>query len=214
MGARPAIPAKRNETPVRCPDFIYVHRNRIESARARANKERVEDIRRVHAGSRRRYGSPRVHASLRDARKAYSDERPKPPSVFPQPNSRTPRRPQLRPQSPIRTPPTRHRFPPIQVLRRQLESTQYAAHAYRRALDQHGMRCSVSRKGNCWDNAPMESFFGSLKTELEGDGPFNTRQAARTALFRAIEGWHNRERLHSSLGYMTPANKEQIAAAA
>ena len=58
----------------------------------------------------------------------------------------------------------------------------------------------------------MESFFGGLKTELDGDGPFNTRQAARTALFRAIEGWHNRQRLHSSLGYMTPANKEQIAA--
>lgn len=60
----------------------------------------------------------------------------------------------------------------------------------------------------------MESFFGSLKTELECDGPFNTRQAARTALFRAIEGWHNRERLHSGIGCMTPANKEQFAAAA
>ena len=60
----------------------------------------------------------------------------------------------------------------------------------------------------------MESFFGSLKTELDGDGPFDTRQAARTAIFRAIEGWHNRERLHSSLGYITPASKEELAAAA
>ncbi len=76
------------------------------------------------------------------------------------------------------------------------------------------MRCSMSRKGNCWDNAPMESFFGSLKTELHGDGPFETRQAARTALFRSIEGWHNRQRLHSSIGYTTPTNKEQLAAAA
>ena len=76
------------------------------------------------------------------------------------------------------------------------------------------MRCLMSRKGNCRDNAPMESFFGRRKTELEGDGPFNTRQAARTALFRAIEGWRNRERLHSGIGYMTPTNKEQIAAAA
>jgi len=100
------------------------------------------------------------------------------------------------------------------VLRRPVESTQYAAHDYRRVLDEHGMRCSMSRKGNCWDNAPMESFFGSLKTELDGDGPFDTRQAARTALFRSIEGWHNRQRLHSSLGYITPANKEQLAAAA
>jgi len=92
------------------------------------------------------------------------------------------------------------------------------------------MRCSMSRKGNCWDNAPMESFFGSLKTELDGDGPFDTRQVARTALFRFVEpsgspdiepsgspdikGWHNRQRLRSSLGYTTPANKEQLAAAA
>ena len=81
-------------------------------------------------------------------------------------------------------------------------------------LDEHGMRCSMGREENCWDNAPMESFLGSLKTELDGDGPFDTRQTARTALFRAIEGWHNRRRLHSSLGYTTPANKEQLAAAA
>ena len=76
------------------------------------------------------------------------------------------------------------------------------------------MRRSMSRKGNCWDNAPMESFFGGLKTELDGDGSFHTRQAARTALFQAIEGWHNRQRLHSGIGYMTPINKEQLAAAA
>ena len=72
----------------------------------------------------------------------------------------------------------------------------------------------MSRKGNRWDNALMESLFGSLKTELDGDGPSGTRQAARTALFRAIEGWHNRQRLHSGSGYITLANKEQLAAAA
>ncbi len=81
-------------------------------------------------------------------------------------------------------------------------------------LDGHGMRCLMSRKGNCRDDAPMESFLGSLKTELDGDSPFETRQAARTALFRVIEGWHNRQRLHSGIGYMTPINKEQLAAAA
>jgi len=53
--------------------------------------------------------------------------------------------------------------------------SQYAAHAYRRVLDEHGMRCSMSRKGNCCDNAPMESFFSGLKTEQHGDGPFETR---------------------------------------
>ena len=92
--------------------------------------------------------------------------------------------------------------------------SQYAAHDYRRLLDEHGMVCSMSRKGDCWDNAPMESFFGSLKTELEDDGPFPTRQAARTALFGFIEGFYNRQRLHSAIGYVTPTRKEQLAAAA
>jgi transposase InsO family protein len=69
-------------------------------------------------------------------------------------------------------------------------------------LDEHGIRWSMGRKGNCWDNAP------------NGDGPFDIRQAARTALFQAIEGWRNHQRLHSRLGSITPANKKQIAVAA
>ena len=77
--------------------------------------------------------------------------------------------------------------------------SQYAAHEYRRLLDEHGMVCSMSRKGNCWDNAPMENFFGSLKTELEDDGPFPNRQAARTAR-GLIEGSDNRGRLDSPAG--------------
>ena len=97
---------------------------------------------------------------------------------------------------------------------RPVEPGQFCAHAYHRVLDEHGMRCSMSRKGNCRDNAPMESFFGGLKAELAGDGPFDTRQAARTALFQAIEGWHNRQRLHSGIGYITPTNKEELATAA
>ena len=71
------------------------------------------------------------------------------------------------------------------------------------------MLCSMSRKGDCWDNAPMESFFGSLKTELEDDARSQTRQAARTALFGFIEGFYNRQRLHSAIGYVTPIHKEQ-----
>jgi transposase InsO family protein len=100
------------------------------------------------------------------------------------------------------------------VLRRPLESTQYAAHDYRRLLAKHGMVCSMSRKGNCWDNAPMESFFGSLKTELEEDGPFLACQHARSTLFSFLEAFYNRTRLHSAIGYKTPADMEQLAAAA
>ena len=69
-----------------------------------------------------------------------------------------------------------------------------------------GMVCSMSRKGDCWDNAPMESFFGSLKTELEDDGPFPTRQAARTALFGFIEGFYNRSSQSTSL-YVVEGNR-------
>ena len=60
--------------------------------------------------------------------------------------------------------------------------SQYAAHAYRRLLAGHGMRCSMSRKADCWDNAPMESFFGSIKTELDDASGYQTRQARWGAL--------------------------------
>lgn len=92
--------------------------------------------------------------------------------------------------------------------------SQYAAYDYRRLLAKHGMRCSMSRKGDCWDNAPMESFFGSLKTELGEDGPFPTRQDARSALFTFIEAFYNRTRLHTAIGYKAPTEMEQLAAAA
>jgi len=92
--------------------------------------------------------------------------------------------------------------------------SQYAAHAYRRLFAGHGMRCSMSRKADCWDNAPMESFFGSMKTELDDASGSQTRQAARSGLFQFIEGFYNCHRLHSAIGYMTPMQKEQLAAAA
>ena len=91
---------------------------------------------------------------------------------------------------------------------------QYAAHAYRRLLDQNAIRCSMSRKGNCWDNAPMESFFGSMKTELDNGVVFETRQQAKGAIFRFIEAFYNRQRLHSAIGYNSPVMWEQNAAAA
>jgi transposase InsO family protein len=72
----------------------------------------------------------------------------------------------------------------------------------------------MSRKGDCWDNAPMESFFGSLATELMEDRPFETRQAAKSALFGFIEAFYNRQRLHSAIGYKAPTHMEQLAAAA
>ena len=84
---------------------------------------------------------------------------------------------------------------------------QYAAHRYRARLRRHGMLCSMSRKGDCWDNAPMESFFATLKGELVEAADYQTRDEARADLFQYIEGFYNRRRLHSGLGYLTPEQK-------
>jgi putative transposase len=78
----------------------------------------------------------------------------------------------------------------------------------------HPKLCSMSRKANCWDNAPIESFFGNMKTELDDGSGYETRQEARNDLFQFIEGFYNRHRLHSAIGYITPIQKEQFAAAA
>ena len=84
---------------------------------------------------------------------------------------------------------------------------QYAAHGYRARLRHHGMVCSMSRKGDCWDNAPMESFFATLKGELVEEADYQTRDEARADLFQYIEGFYNLRRLHSGLGYLTPEQK-------
>jgi putative transposase len=84
---------------------------------------------------------------------------------------------------------------------------QYAAHGYRARLQAHGMLCSMSRKGDCWDNAPMESFFATLKGELIEAADYQTRDQARADVFQYIEGFYNRRRLHSALGYLAPEQK-------
>jgi transposase InsO family protein len=84
---------------------------------------------------------------------------------------------------------------------------QYAAHRYRVRLRHHGMLCSMSRKGDCWDNAPMESFFATLKRELVEGTEYATRDDARADVFVYLEGFYNQRRLHSSLGYLTPEQK-------
>ena len=91
--------------------------------------------------------------------------------------------------------------------------SQYASHDYQRLLKEHGMLPSMSRKGDCWDNAVMESFFHTLKTELIGNRVFRTRGEARVEIFRYIETWYNRKRLHSALGYMAPDEYESLVSA-
>jgi len=86
--------------------------------------------------------------------------------------------------------------------------SQYASHDYRDALDQAGITCSMSRRGDCWDNAVAESFFGTLKMELIYELPLQTRSATRSAVADYIETFYNVRRRHSSLDYQSPVEFE------
>lgn len=83
--------------------------------------------------------------------------------------------------------------------------SQYCSNDYQKALSQYGLICSMSRKGNCWDNAPMESFWGKLKQEWLNDKHFRTRKEARAAIFYYLEIFYNRQRRHAGLDYTIPA---------
>jgi putative transposase len=88
------------------------------------------------------------------------------------------------------------------------QGAQFASAAYRQILAQHGLLASMARKGNCYDNAFIESFWSSLKYELVYHRRFATLAEARTAIFDYIETFYNRTRLHSSLDYLSPINFE------
>lgn len=92
--------------------------------------------------------------------------------------------------------------------------SQYTAKDYQKRLVELGARASMSRKGDCYDNAVAESFHHSLKTELMDEMPFRTRAEARAIVFDYIEVFYNRQRLHSTLGYVSPAKFEAMAKAA
>lgn len=93
--------------------------------------------------------------------------------------------------------------------------SQYAADKNREKLEEHKITASMSRKGNCYDNSFVESFFRTLKVELVYTRKFKTRKEAETAIFEFIEVWYNRQRLLSALDYMTPEDYElkQLASA-
>ena len=98
----------------------------------------------------------------------------------------------------------RQRRPAGQLILHSDRGSQFASAAYRQLLARHGVLASMSRKGNCYDNAFIESFWSSLKYELIYHRRFATRAQARTAVFDYIETFYNRTRLHSSLAYLSP----------
>jgi len=253
----------------------YAWRSRPESARKIANRGLLDDIQRVHAHHRERYGAPRIHAELRAEGQIISRKR----------IERVMRRHGIRARAPRRyrlcTTDSKHSLPvaanlldqnfvaerPNQVwladityiptgegwlylavildlftrkvvgwamrdnMRAELtiaalnmaiqrrrpgpglthhsdRGSQYAAGDYRDILRAAAVTQSMSRKANCWDNAPMESFFGTLKTELVHQREYPDRDAARRDLFAYIEGYYNRQRIHSAIGYITPEQAE------
>ena len=102
----------------------------------------------------------------------------------------------------------RHRHPPAQLLVHSDRGSQYASAAFRTALAQANAQPSMSRKGNCYDNAAMESFWSTLKLELVFRSTFQTRSQAARTIFDYIETFYNRKRLHSSLRYCSPVDFE------
>ena len=104
-----------------------------------------------------------------------------------------------------------HRRPARGVVHHTDRGSQYAATRYRELLVDHGLTASMSRRGNCWDNAVVESFFHTLKTELVFHRRYLTREEARQDIFEWIEVFYNRVRRHSTLGYRSPAEFEARA---
>ena len=103
------------------------------------------------------------------------------------------------------------RLPDEGLLAHSDRGSQYASDHYQRLLGKHAITCSMSGVGQCWDNAPMESFFASLKKELVHHEDYQSRAEAKASIFEYIEVFYNNQRLHSSLGYVSPAAYEQPA---
>jgi len=93
---------------------------------------------------------------------------------------------------------------PTNVILHSDRGSQYCSNDYQNLIKKYGFTCSMSRKANCWDNAPMESFWGKLKCEWLYGTHFKTREEARAAVFEYVEVFYNRQRIHATNGYLTP----------
>jgi putative transposase len=259
------------------PAGYYAWRTRPESQRSVVNRDLLSEVRRVHRDNRGRYGSPRVHAELRDRgvsrgriermmrrygiraitarpwRPRTTDSRhdlPIAPNLIDRnftaaaPNQvwladityiRTDQgwlylaavmdlysrkivgyamRDHLRTELPLAAlqMALTARRPGVGLIQHSDRGVQYASAQYRSALQSAGVQASMSRKANCYDNAPMESFFHTLKTELVDHNHYATRAEAERDIFAFVEGYYNRTRLHSSIGYISPITMELNAA--
>jgi putative transposase len=103
------------------------------------------------------------------------------------------------------------RGPSAALLHYSDQGSQYTSDDFQRVLTAHGLTCSMSGRGNCWDNAAMESFFSTLKTEHTSRKHYATRDQARADVFDYIEQFYNPKRRYSTLGYLSPIDYEELA---
>ena len=155
-----------------------------------AQEVALVEIKAIHAEVKERYGSPRIHQELK--KRGFKTSRMTSRLVVDALNMAIQRR-----------------MPGEGILTHSDRGSQYASDHYQRVLEKHGIQCSMSGVGQCWDNAPMESFFASLKKELVNHEDYETREEAKTSLFEYVEVFYNHKRIHSSLGYLTPSDYEQ-----
>ena len=254
---------------------FYAWQRRPPTARARADERLGLEIAAIHAESRRCYGSPRIHAELRDRGRRTSrkrvarlmrtrglvTKRRRRFRVTTHSQHRFPVAPNHLARQFERTAPDQawvtdityiwtaegwlylavildlysrcavgwamtaritddltlaaltmalqRRQPPQGLLHHSDRGSQYASRDYQQVLAIHGIVCSMSRRGNCWDNAVAESFFATLKVELVADADWATRAAAQADLFEYLEVFYNGHRRHSALGYLSPRAFEQ-----
>ena len=255
----------------------YNWQSRSESKRYRENRRILEEIKRIHTGRKRSYGSPRVHEELLD--RGFSCSRKRVARLMREEQIAAKRKRKFKP-----TTDSKHNYPiAANLLDRNFEvllpdmvwvsdltyvatdegwlylatvmdlysrrivgwsmdkrmtrdividaldmavktrcpvpgllhhsdrGSQYASYKYQDKLKTHGMICSMSRKGNCWDNAVMESFYRSLKVESVYSKKYKTRKEAKRDIFTYIEMFYNRIRRHSFLGYKSPCDFERMA---
>ena len=261
------------------PAGYYAWRSRSESPRSAANRDLVDDIRRVHRDTGGRYGSPRIHVELKAQGRGASRGRIERlmrrhgiRAIMARPRRvRTtdsrhdlPIAPNLLDRNFVATAPNRiwlvdityietdqgwlylaavmdlysrrivgwamadhlraelalaalrmaisAQRPTAGLIHHSDRGVQYASADYRKLMQSAGIRASMSRKGDCYDNAPMESFFHTLKTELVHHRHYATRAEAQQDLFAYIEGFYNRTRRHSAIGYISPIEMELKAA--
>jgi transposase InsO family protein len=208
---------------------FYEYREGSVGKRAQENKNLLMLIQDVHQKSKQRYGSPRIYETLKAKKVAVS--RPRVARLMKQAQLRVRMKRKFK-----ATTDSKHQYAVSEnLLNRNFTATatlkmaiknrpvtqplifhsdrggQYACEEFRKELKIYpSMKQSMSRKGNCWDNAVAESFFKTLKTEGVYGSHFENQQVAAREIFEFIEIWYNRERLHSHLGYRTPAQMEEL----